>query len=356
MKRMIGIVALVSLLTAGAALCRTWEIQTDGSGDAPNIQAGIDSAAVGDTVLVHLGTYNEHDIQMKSGIVLISQYWAVESTIVDAGGLGRVLVCDGVDDTAAIVALTLTGGRASGSGLDACGGGIALMNSSAPDLDNCIIKGNTADDTGGGVYCHQSSPYMVDCLIAENQATTAGGGLACRAYSSPFVIYGTIRGNTTSNDGAGAFFSDNSSPSFVSCTFLNNSAPGLGGGIYTHLNSTPTFNRCVIAFSFDGEAAYVYDDNCVPEFECSDIYGNEGGDWIGRIASQDNTVGNFSADPLYCDTLSAYLGFETCSPCVYGNHPWYDYCTAHIGMGGPACDCGEATEPTTWGAIKSMYR
>ena len=100
----------------------------------------------------------------------------------------------------------------------------------------------------------------------------------------------------------------------------------------------------------------MYDDGCIPEFQCSDIYGNEGGDWTGRIASQDSTVGNFSAAPLYCDTLATYLEMESCSPCLYGNHPWYEYCDAHIGMGGPGCGCGEATEPTTWGCIKSLYR
>jgi len=36
-------------------MAETWEIREDGTGDAPPVQAGIDSAAVGDTVLVHPG-------------------------------------------------------------------------------------------------------------------------------------------------------------------------------------------------------------------------------------------------------------------------------------------------------------
>jgi hypothetical protein len=47
--------ALVSLPVGLAA--RTWYIKADGTGDAPTIQAGVDSAAVGDTVMVGSGVY-----------------------------------------------------------------------------------------------------------------------------------------------------------------------------------------------------------------------------------------------------------------------------------------------------------
>lgn len=357
MKGIMLLAVVLCLMVTSTALCRTWEINTAGTGDAPTIQAGIDSAAAGDTVLVNIGTYDEHDIQMKSGVLLISYSALWEYTIIDAGGQGGVIICDGVDATGVIYGFTITGGHATGAGTDASGGGIACLNYSAPEIRLCAIAGNTADFEGGGILCDDhSSPYITDCVIRENHAATAGGGLSCSEYSSPTLQYTTIRSNTSANDGAGAFFRASSSPSFAKCTFLNNSAAGLGGGIYTFLNSTPSFIYCMIVFSTDGEAAYVYDDNCIPVFTCCDIYGNQGGDWTGRIADQDNTIGNFSADPLFCDTLTTAVYVEDCSPCLYGNHPWYPSCMAHIGNVGPGCGCGEATEPTTWGAIKAMYR
>ena len=54
-----GVALLFTLLALAAAPAgsATWYIKSDGTGDAPTIQAGITASTNGDTVLVAAGTY-----------------------------------------------------------------------------------------------------------------------------------------------------------------------------------------------------------------------------------------------------------------------------------------------------------
>lgn len=56
-----------TLVAPQSTSARTWYINPDGSGDAPTIQAGVDSAAAGDTVLVGVGTHADTSHVMIDG-------------------------------------------------------------------------------------------------------------------------------------------------------------------------------------------------------------------------------------------------------------------------------------------------
>jgi predicted outer membrane repeat protein len=347
-----------AVVLAPVAAARTWIVDPLGTGDALTIQAGIDSASAGDTVRVASGTHYEHDIVMKSGVTLWSQTTSPTHCSIDAGGQGRVIVCDGVDDTAQILGFTITGGHAVGMGEAGSGGGIACLKSSSPAISTCDFIGNTADAYGGAIYCgNNSSPSIQFCFLYYNTAVNGGGGLACRTQCSPYLYKTTFKGNSTPGDGGGIYSRDYSSLDMMNCTFLRNWAAGSGGGLFSYDNSQPSLVNCLVSFSLDGEGVHASDENSIVLLACTDIYGNEGGDWVGHIASQNGTSGNFSADPLYCDTSWYYTALEECSPCMPGYHPDAYDCGTTIGANiGYGCGCGEATQPTTWGTIKSLYR
>jgi predicted outer membrane repeat protein len=358
MYRLFALVVIVLLLPEAAAGGRVWTVDAGGGGDVLTIKAGMDSAAAGDSVRVTSGIYNEHDILMKSGVVLHSQTYSPVHCTIDAEGLGRVMLCDGVDATGEIRGITFKGGHAAGTGVNGSGGGIACVNSSSPVISTCYFQSNTAGEYGGAIYCEgSSSPPIQFCSFHNNEAGTGGGALCCRTNSEPYVYKGTFVWNSTSGDGGGVYCDNGSALTMVNCTLLNNAAAGSGGGLFSVGSSQPTLASCLVSFSQDGEGVWADDDNSIAWCGCTDIYGNEDGDWVGRIAGQEGTLGNFSADPLYCDTSFMGVTLEDCSPCMTGYHPdGYD-CGTTIGSAiGYGCNCGEATKPSTWGSVKALYR
>jgi predicted outer membrane repeat protein len=361
MRTALSAILVIALLPVCAAFGRNWTVNSSGTGDAPTIQAGIDSASAGDTVTVASGTYYEHDIQVKSGILFKHINSLTENCIIDAQGQGRVLVFDGVDATTEVKYMTFRGGHAAGSGVDGCGGGLFFTNYSAPTIYLCDYESHIADNRGGAIYCEDySAPSFVWGVVRWNQAAGGGGGVACASYADPTFQSLQFTGNSTAGNGGAVHCSDNSTPLFTGCNIFNCKAQGFGGGIYTETSSATTIQRCNVVFNMEGEGVYAADDLSVPTLYCSDIYSNEGGDWIGRIASLNGVDGNFSLDPLFCDTTDVLpdqsMHVEACSPCLFGSHPYGYFCGAQIGYVYTGCECGEATEPTAWGTIKALYR
>jgi hypothetical protein len=102
---------LLAALCATPAAARTWQVLNDGSGDAPTVQAGIDSAAVGDTVLVHPGTYIQN-IDFSGKDIVVKSKMGPQTTTLDGSGKQETvaLFINGESRAAVLEGLTLTGG------------------------------------------------------------------------------------------------------------------------------------------------------------------------------------------------------------------------------------------------------
>jgi hypothetical protein len=201
-------------LVASTVSAETWVVLPDSSGDAPTIQAGIDSAVAGDTVMVMCGTYHEHDIQIKSGIYLTSATGLADCVTISADTLGRVFYCGGVDASTNIVGFTATNGLKR----DESGGGMYCDGSDAR-FTNCTFHINHSDVSAGAAYLYMGSPVFTGCVFSSNTVMDTCDGGAIRAY----------RG----------------APVFTGCTFLDNHAPaGLGGAFHYTNTGSPVLTGC----------------------------------------------------------------------------------------------------------------
>jgi hypothetical protein len=119
-----------------------------------------------------------------------------------------------------------------------------------------------------------------------------------------------------------------------------------------------SIDRCVVAFNGPGDAI-----GCIesgnPLLQCTDIWGNTDGDWVGCISGLEGTAGNFGADPLFCDWIAGDLSLHSDSPCLPGNHPAGAACGL-IGAFDVGCTVTSVpagrTEEISWGALKKLFR
>lgn len=274
------------------------------------------------------------------------------------------------------------------------GGGLYSGKGASPYLTGCVFNANTAIDDmngggagyGGGARCSSSGATFIDCTFSSNRANY-GGGMSCTlsditllrcsfrynvadvtvalepafpgvggglhlVQSSPTVTECAFDGNVAvqgmnmgmQNALGGGLYADQSAPGLVRCTFYGNTAesygeqlPGLGAGLY-FAESPISMHACLLAFNTGGEALYRdTTDTLNPiAITCSDIYANEGGDWTGAIAELFGQDGNFSDDPLFCDTAAGNLKIRNESPCAPDNNS----CSEIIGALDAGCDTG----------------
>ena len=354
MRRLILVWALLCLITVGPGLCRTWYIKPDGTGDAPTIQAGVDSASAGDTVLVASGTYTwtgegtgtlDGLVTLKSGVCLAGETGDPQSVTIDAEGRGRVFYCSWVDSSTVIRGLTITGGSKGDAGAIYC-------YRSEPRIRDCAFIGNQAARGAGAVHCWHSSALISDCLFFDNSGGWWSGALNC-SESSPTVT-GCVFWNNRSG-GAGAIeCTDSSEPVLRGCTFYGNS--GAEGACVSSVNdSHARLENCILSFSTAGGSVSC-DLGGTISIACCDVYGNGDGDYISCISDQCGIDGNFSGCPSFCNAGGGDFALCDESPCLPGNHP-DEYDCGLIGALDVGCACGPTqTEPATWGAIKSRYR
>ena len=137
-----------------------------------NIQAGIDAASSGDTVLVADGTYtgsgNKNLDFQGVNRVLMSENGPADC-IIDCEYSGRGFFFHSIETESSVIqGFTIINGYM----LD--GGGI-YCEFSSPTIRNCIIADCQASGAGGGIRIIGFNPQIINCTIHNNYASTGGG-------------------------------------------------------------------------------------------------------------------------------------------------------------------------------------
>ena len=212
--------------------------------DFDTIQAAINAAANGDTVIVNPGIYYENIDFMGKNITLRSTSpndpSVVESTIIDGSGSGRVVTFSkGETNQAVLSGFTIRGGNTTGDG-----GGIYIFESN-PTITGNTITGNSSHSGAGiyiyGGYTSASTAIITGNTISDNEAAEySGGGIMLHyCHYGVLISNNVITGNISRFQGAGIYLFY-SSPIISGNTISDNNAYGYGGGIYMYMNCKPT--------------------------------------------------------------------------------------------------------------------
>ena len=148
----------------------------------PTIQAGIDAATLGDTVLVADGTYTgdgNRDLDFGGVNMVVMSENGPEVTIIDCEGSPEephrgFHFHHGENASSVVRGFTIRGGRAGGSWWENSGGGIFCEEPSSPTIVGNTISGNRAG-SGGGIRCLYSSATITNNRMIGNMGTWGGG-------------------------------------------------------------------------------------------------------------------------------------------------------------------------------------
>jgi len=375
---------LLLLLTPVAASARTWHVSDDGTGDAPTIQAALDSAGHGDTLVLADGVFSgpgNRDLDCGGKrLTIYSESGDPDLCVIDLGGseeewhLGFVFESE-YPETASLSGVTIRNGYAPVDIPNYMGGALRIHRYTF-DLNNCVFEGNTAF-AGAAVFAYLVTMNMNDCRFTGNSGShwwdsalmvtatgfqdfvanncqfidngdsTSGHAVYCLSsdvYFTDCLIEGNGGGGVVVS-GCGGLFED--------CVIRNNGSRRYtaGGGVSVKSEveiGTVTFRKCLIEGNRadEGGGAYVHShflDDVGPgmpaRFDECTIVRNEGSvgsgvrlwaEWSWVEIANTIIALNDSSEAVFVYSYPDYCMQVSCTD-IYGN-PWGDWTGCIAGL------------------------
>lgn len=245
-------------------LRKTWNLNAAGTGDAPTIQAAIDSAAYYDRIVLASGVYTgvgNRNISFKGKPVVLTREFDTSTVIIDCQYAARGFL--------------FNSGETAGSKI------IGLR----------ITRGYAPAD-GGAIMCvYGTSPEIIDCFIDSCSLTGPGYAVA---------------------------FRDSCKALIKGCTIIN-----CGGGVSLWNTCTSKVQNSLVAYNLLGGIYYGGTNSSL--VSCSDVFGNTGDGNYSGSKSFSGLNGNISANPLFCNAAAGNYSVDMASPCVAANNSCYKW-------------------------------
>lgn len=219
--------------------------------------------------------------------------------------------------------------------IGANGGAAFLAMRGAPRFERCLFLENVATPFGGGaVDVFRAFPDFISCDFIDNAAGTVGGAVRLEGASQVEFDRILARGNTSGTQG-GAFHVSGSTVAVMSRSTIHGNSGVQAGGVFVAGTATLSLASTILSGSSAGAGVACAGSGQVTLVQC-DVFGNAGGDYVGCIAGQNGVLGNFSADPQYCNAALGQLGLTLpTSPCLPENTPSQSL----VGSQGGSCGC-----------------
>ena len=315
----LGCLVFISLFSLVVHAQKTIQVPAD----EPTIQAAINVALTGDTVLVAPGTYSEN-IDFQGKAITVKSQSGPSVTIIDGGLLNPVITFKTSEGNSSVLqGFTLQNGKASFAFAYAAGG-ISVAGASPTITGNILTKNHGC--SGVGISVSGGSPIIQGNTITGNigdGCSPVRGGAISVSGGSPQIINNTI---TNNHAGEGGAFDYNGGNGLIQGNYISdNVSSGQASVFYSVNGASPNFinNVMVGNTSADGSVLYfsVSSGSQGPYVLSNTIAGNKQSSTASPSAAV--TVIGFDTQVSFANNVITTFGTQTGINCdtSYGYAP-----------------------------------